>query len=248
MLITKSIPIHYRTCKLTLLSKMRTLLRSTFFAMLLLVGAQIVSAQSDTMSVATSSDPLSKVSYPVAELGGCESREACKLYCDKEANRDACFAYAQKVGLMSKGKVKAAVAVLSKKGPGNCNGKEACVAYCSDSSHQNECLSFAQTYQLISEEKMGFIKKLISGEAPGACKSAETCKMYCADPVHRDECRSFAETNGLVRTASSSPRAQIVNGVLASTTPSAAPVQPKPSAQDNLGASVWHGFLRFIGF
>ncbi len=201
---------------------MTALLRTLFVAFLFLT-APYAFAQSDEpvssdVSTASISGPMSTISFPIAELGGCSSREACKLYCDQSANRDACFSYAQKSGLMNKEKVAAAKLILSKKGPGSCNSKESCRAYCTDSSNHEECLSFAQTHKVISEDRAAFIRKVTTGEAPGACKSAETCKMYCADPTHREECRAFAETNGLVRKMASSTNLR-VKEVLASTTP-----------------------------
>ncbi len=150
-----------------------------------------------TATAVASTSAMSKVTFPIAELGNCSSREACKAYCEQGANKSACLAYAQKVGLMSKEKIAAAKIVISKKGPGSCNSKDSCIAYCSDSSHREECLSFAQEHKLISEEKVSLIKKISAGEGPGACTSAESCKAYCTDPSHRDECRSFAEENGL---------------------------------------------------
>ncbi len=206
---------------------MKNLIQLAAGAALLLCGATLALAQSDTAT--SSASVLSKISYPVAELGNCDSRDACKTYCDADANHDACFAYAQKVGLMSREKIEAAKIILAKGGPGLCNSKESCVAYCSDSSHQDECLSFAQTHKVIASSTVMLIKKLNSGEGPGACKSSATCKMYCEDSSHRDECRAFAEENGLARPMGSStmmkpPRTgsstvEQVKQVLASTTP-----------------------------
>ncbi len=206
---------------------MKKLVHLAAVAALLLCGASFALAQSTT---ATSSESvLSKITYPIAELGNCDSRDACRTYCDQDANHDACFAYAQKVGLMSKEKIEAAKTILAKKGPGSCNSKDSCIGYCSDSSHQDECLTFAQTHNVIATSTVMLIKKLNSGEGPGACKSAATCKMYCEDSSHRDECRTFAEENGLARPMGSSspmkpPRTgsstvEQVKAVLASTTP-----------------------------
>ncbi|MES2006683.1 MAG: hypothetical protein V4436_01080 [Patescibacteria group bacterium] len=193
---------------------MRKILTLSFIAALLMVGASSALAQTS----ASSTNPGPKLTFPIAELGGCDSKDACRLYCEADANKDACLTYAQKVGLMSKEKLAAAKKIIKKEGPGGCNSKEACKAYCEDSSNQDECLSFAEENKVISEEKVAFIKRIVKGEAPGACKSAETCKMYCEDSSHRDECRTFAEENGLVRKTGSSTMER-VKEVLASTTP-----------------------------
>lgn len=191
-------------------------------AMLLVGGATVVSAQTDDAEASDTataeSSTQSKVTFPIAELGNCDSKEACKLYCDEATNREACFSYAQKVGLMNKEKVAAAKMLLKKEGPGGCDSRESCTLYCQDSSHHDECLSFAQKHKVLSVEKASLIKKFTSGEGPGACKSAATCRMYCEDPAHKDECRAFAEENGLVRKIGSST-VERVKGILASTTP-----------------------------
>lgn len=228
---------------------MYTLIRTLAVLSLMFGGASIALAEENspestaTATTVASTSTMSKVTFPIAELGNCSSRETCKAYCEQDANKSACLAYAQKVGLMSKEKVAAAKMVISKKGPGNCSSKDSCIAYCSDSSHRDECLSFAQEHKLISDEKVSLIKKISAGEGPGACTSAESCKAYCTDPSHRDECRSFAEENGLKpkmgstspmmkRMGSSTPgmmnddrprigstTRDVVKGILASTTP-----------------------------
>lgn len=207
---------------------MKHLLRAAALGALLLGGASIALAQ-DSGTASSTNSAISKVSYPIAELGGCDSRDACRLYCDDASHQSACFAFALKAGLMSKEKIDAAKIILKKQGPGGCASADECRAYCADSSHSDECLSFAQSHQVIASSTADLIRKFNAGQAPGACKSSTTCKMYCSDPSHRDECRSFAEENGLApRMGSSSPMmpprmgtstSDMVHGILASTTP-----------------------------
>lgn len=177
---------------------MKTLFKSAAILSLLFLGT-LAFAEGDTATSTPSNDAsvMSRISFPIADLGGCDSREACRLYCDVASHRDACFAYAQKVGLMSKEKINAAKIIISKKGPGSCGSKESCVAYCADSAHADECLSFAQNHKILGDDKISLIKKLVRGEGPGACKSQESCRGYCADSAHADECRAFAQDNGL---------------------------------------------------
>ena len=137
---------------------MKTLIKILAAGSLLLCGATLALAQSDS---ATSRESLlAKISYPISDLGNCDSRDACKLYCDVAENRDACFAYAQKTGLMTKEKVNAAKLVLSKKGPGSCGSREECLTYCSDSSHQDECLAFAQSHNVLGRDRT----EVVSGD------------------------------------------------------------------------------------
>ncbi len=188
---------------------------------LLLMGGV---ALADTSSTASTSAQavVSTPTFPIAELGSCDSRVACHTYCEVASNRDACFTYAQAHGLMSREKVEAAKAILSKKGPGSCDSRDACVAYCTDSSHQDECIAFAQSHKIIAEDKVLLIKKLISGTGPGACKTSHSCRAYCEDPLHGSECRAFAQENGLVRAkmmSSTTPAALRSRAMTASSTP-----------------------------
>jgi hypothetical protein len=42
------------------------------------------------------------ITFPVAELGNCADKAACKAYCDDAANLDECVAFASSRGLMNK--------------------------------------------------------------------------------------------------------------------------------------------------
>ncbi|TSC64420.1 MAG: hypothetical protein G01um101491_289 [Parcubacteria group bacterium Gr01-1014_91] len=77
------------------------------------------------------------IQFPIAELGGCKDKEACKTYCDDESHLDACLAFAEKSGLMSGEELSTAkkFAAAGAKGPGGCTGKDECEAYCDDINH-----------------------------------------------------------------------------------------------------------------
>src|SRR3989338_3843622 len=42
------------------------------------------------------------VTYPVAELGGCSSKQECKTYCDNINHIEACISFGESHGLMKK--------------------------------------------------------------------------------------------------------------------------------------------------
>src|SRR3954471_23029789 len=109
-----------------------------FAAGLLLAGTGF--AQTATTSPTDQSPTSPVISYPISELGGCASKDECKVYCDVAEHHDACFAYAQEHHLMSSAQVSAAKAVLAKKGPGGCSSKDECKTYCSDTAHAAECV------------------------------------------------------------------------------------------------------------
>lgn len=169
----------------------------------------------------SSSTPPAPAVFPIAELGGCASKEACKLYCDESANKDACLAYAEKRGLMRKDEIEKARtflkariasstpaikriasttldAILAEKGgPGGCTTREACKLYCDDTANSATCLEFAKTHKLMTAAQIELAKKLRAQVGPGGCKGEE-CKNYCADVSHEQVCLEFAKTNGFI--------------------------------------------------
>ena len=110
----------------------------------------------------------SKITFPIVELGGCQSKEECKTYCDVDANREACFSFAEKNGLMSKDETAIARKIGNQTGPGGCKGEE-CRTYCSDAAHTNECLAFAAKYGLVGKDDLDRAKKLAGKPGPGGC-------------------------------------------------------------------------------
>lgn len=99
------------------------------------------------------------------EVLGCSSPDACKTYCEQEANRDKCSQFAKQVGL-SGGEHQI--------GPGGCTSETTCKAFCSDPNNYQICSGFSST----------------SGgtfTGPGGCNSEASCRTYCQQ--NEDECR-----------------------------------------------------------
>ncbi len=161
----------------------------------LLVGYQQVQAKE-----------LANVQFPIAELGGCESKDACKSYCDDPANIDKCLAFAEKSGLMSNTEVAKArtyAKFMKEKTafPGGAKNPAAAKKYCEAPAHMDECISFAEKNGLIEKTELEQIKKFAplmkAGQTPGGCKSKEECENYCQDEGKFDECANFAQKHGL---------------------------------------------------
>lgn len=146
-------------------------------------------------SIVRAANPFA-VQFPIPELGNCGSMDECRQYCDNPENGEACAAYAESRGLISKQKVAQAKA-LGAGGPGGCQGAAACKAYCDDPAHGEECLSFAEQNGFISKEEAARARQMIGKTGPGNCRGRE-CQRYCEDPAHADECIDFAEREGLI--------------------------------------------------
>lgn len=148
-----------------------------------------------------------EVVFPVAELGGCGSEGECRVYCDDERNAEACLAFAEREGVMEKGEVVRARAMVqalrSGESPGGCTSREACEAFCSDVTNIETCLVFAERHGIRDEAEVKEMRQvaraLREGVAlPGGCRSKESCDAYCESPDHMEECLAFAEKAGFI--------------------------------------------------
>src|SRR3989344_4111770 len=193
-------PTRTPTLKLTLLSNMRRYTIALLTAAGLLAGAGIALAQSGQP----------EISFPIAELGGCNSKAECKAYCDDSTHAEACLSFAESRGMMSKDEIKTARKFIGQTGPGGCTGS-ACRQYCNSKEHFAECRAFAEKNGLIpprgerpqgpaiDKDKEDAVEKLVEREGgPGGCTSKAACKTYCEDGTHVDECLAFAEKNGMM--------------------------------------------------
>lgn len=152
---------------------------------------------------------ISEVQFPVAELGGCADKEACRTYCNDPAHIEACADFGEKQGLMSQEQANSArtfAKVMSNKAiklPGGAKNPAEAKKYCSDPAHADECLKFAEENHLVSAQELRLAKKLLpilkAGGGPGGCTDKESCQKYCSDPAHADECLAFAQKNGLIK-------------------------------------------------
>lgn len=144
------------------------------------------------------------VVFPIAELGNCQDKDECKIYCDESENLDACINFAERYNLMPTEEIRQArkfgqIGV----GPGGCTDKNSCDTYCNDITHMDECISFAEAHGLMSREELKEAKKVQAAVArgiipPAGCNTKESCDIYCSDPEHMEECIEFAVSAGLM--------------------------------------------------
>jgi hypothetical protein len=145
------------------------------------------------------------VQYPVAELGNCESREACHEYCNIEENHLACIEFAKSEKIYSNEKAdrmaelekfKQGMESAFKDTPGGCVAPRECDAYCRIEDHLDECLAYSVKIGHTTQEEVGKIKEKANKGGPGGCKSKETCKNYCQMPKNRSQCNQFLVDEG----------------------------------------------------
>src|SRR3989344_2599154 len=102
----------------------------------------------------------SQISFPIAELGNCGSKEECKTYCDKTGNMSACISFAKKNKLMSENEATIAETIIKNGGPGNCKAREECETFCNNIGNIDQCISFAEKNGLMHSEELGEAKKI----------------------------------------------------------------------------------------
>ncbi len=171
----------------------------------LLVGGALAYAQNTEIEASASTSSSGGITFPIAELGGCADKVACKAYCDEGAHVKDCVAFAEAHGLMNKEEAvraqKFASQVAAGKTPGACDSPKTCKAYCDELAHMEECLQFAETEGLGGQESMQgkkintFLKS--GGKTPGGCTSKTACEAYCSDFSHGEECLRFAQKAGI---------------------------------------------------
>lgn len=144
---------------------------------------------------AVSAQNIFDITYPISELGNCESQAACKAYCDDPANHDACAAFAEQHGFKVEER---SVSVPESGGPGGCDSQETCKTYCDNESHYEACIAFAKEHNLLPPGQIKALEALSEG-GPGGCKGREACEAYCQDESHFEECITFAEKKGFIQ-------------------------------------------------
>lgn len=146
----------------------------------------------------------SDIQFPIAELGGCKSEDACFAYCEEPAHFEACYAFGTTNGLIEEEIDPEMIeAIAEGQGPGGCTSPVSCDAYCSDSNHIVECISFAEKNGLMNDEELAEAKQVVvaieSGTSlPGGCTNKNACEAYCDDTNHIEECIAFAEAAGFI--------------------------------------------------
>ena len=145
------------------------------------------------------------ITFPVAELGDCETKDACKAYCDDSSHITECVAFAEKYSLLSSEEITKAKKFqeIGAKGPGGCTSERACESYCSNISNIEECLSFAEQHGFMEDHELEEARKVASAlrqgaQLPGGCTNRDECESYCSDTSHMKECVEFGEKTGMI--------------------------------------------------
>ena len=168
------------------------------------------------ISSTTFAKSIFDITFPVAELGGCADKTACKAYCEVAENQSACESFAVQYGIGNVAEKKqerqSRIETIAKDGgPGHCalnatNPETSCRAYCSVKDHMNECVLYGKEHGLMKGKDLDdaekVVKALQSGvELPAGCTDEKSCKQTCEEPKNVDiarACFAFAEKAGIL--------------------------------------------------
>lgn len=145
------------------------------------------------------------IQYPIAELGNCKNKEACKVFCDKPENVASCVTFAEKNNLMTTDEISNAKKFINAgtKGPGGCTTKDSCESYCDDISHINECIAYAEKTGILPPQELEEAKQvqaaIARGVTPPPCKNKKECDAYCDNPGNMKVCIAFGEAAGFLK-------------------------------------------------
>lgn len=129
------------------------------------------------------------VTFPISELGSCNSVTECYSYCANPANRDACVAFARKKGFYKISIFEAAKQVLG------CDSESSCKEVCGLQANWEKCGEFAKKYRLSGgrveslPDKAAMLEK--AKEYLG-CNSYDSCKALCNEPSNQQKCQELS--------------------------------------------------------
>ncbi|MFZ5391177.1 MAG: hypothetical protein ACOZAJ_02800, partial [Patescibacteria group bacterium] len=172
----------------------------------LLIGGTV---KAQTIENGLNQSAMSQIKYPIAELGNCADKEACRNFCDQKENMLVCLNYAENKSLLPAAKINIARKAINRiragQTPGNCQDKESCEKFCRGNvESMQSCVAFAEEVGALNGLELERAKKVVTAlkdgaNLPGGCKDNESCEQFCKQPKNIEACLNFAE------------RAQIMN-------------------------------------
>lgn len=134
----------------------------------------------DASPTTTNTKEQVKLTYPIAELGNCESAEACKAYCDDPNNATACVTYAK----LKKFYKPSAFAEAAKRELGCDPDTGGCKDICAKEENKAKCQNLAERFnkKYAHPDWMTTLMKELK------CDSVEACKKLCYQAEYQQKC------------------------------------------------------------
>ncbi len=141
------------------------------------------------------------VTFPIAELGGCQNYYDCRNYCEDPVNASTCVDFGKKKGFYKdEEEMPKKEKVLERaKTELGCDSYGSCQSLCQIPTNFEKCDSFAKKEGIGGGHVEDPKNKVILEKAKAilGCDSYSTCASYCSDDANRGKCTEFAKETGL---------------------------------------------------
>lgn len=118
------------------------------------------------------------------EVLDCALEDQCKLFCDKQENKEKCTFFAQMEGVAGG---------VREVGPGGCTSQQTCQSFCQDPQNKDKCAGFIVTPTTQTQKAVPVTDQ---NPGPGGCTSEKDCNAFCSDPKNSQECTKYQESTG----------------------------------------------------
>lgn len=141
------------------------------------------------------------ITFPIAQLGNCESISVCKAYCDDPSHFDTCTSFAkakgfyQEVSLEERLSDEEKTALAVAKTELGCDSPSSCHSFCEQEQNFQKCADFAKQQGFADEAAAFEIMKPAMKQFLG-CDSMESCMAFCMNPLNMGKCMEFAKQMG----------------------------------------------------
>ncbi len=143
-------------------------------------------------SGANAQTTLSNITFPIQELQGCASLDACRVFCDDFKNASACLSFAEKKGLIKKKDVQRALKFIQLVVTGDapvsgCSDQYECLNQCALPENQSQCFRWAKDN--------GLVTNISNGDEPSVPQDNNTDQIEAPSTENTDQIISPDESN-----------------------------------------------------
>lgn len=134
------------------------------------------------------------ITFPVKELGNCNSILNCEAFCDKEENQQVCTDFAKTKGLHQESTLVSdedKFLKLAQKELG-CKSQDECMAFCDAKDNWRICADFAKRNGLDG----GGVAQMEEAMQQLGCNSPKSCMDYCSNPLNMPKCMQTFKNAG----------------------------------------------------
>lgn len=141
------------------------------------------------------------ITFPIKELGNCNSITNCEAFCDKQENQQSCISFAKSKGF-SKQPTKPTVPSATAKNDEDilklaqneleCNSQEECMAFCDTKDNWRKCADFAKRNGMDG----GGMEQMEKAMQQLGCDSPKSCMDYCSNPLNMPKCMQTFKNAG----------------------------------------------------